>query len=85
MKDGGKAFPIPSGHSEQTTSTQGMTMRQYYKAKAMQAIFGGVGAQQVADRDLRYDETNWAEVVAANASEMADAMIHEDLEHEKTP
>jgi hypothetical protein len=44
---------------------------------AMQSIFGGIGAQIVANRDSRYDETNWAEVVAKNSFEMADAMIAE--------
>ena len=46
---------------------------------AMQSIYGGMGAQQVADRDQRYDETNWAEIVASNAYEMADAMLKERL------
>ncbi len=41
----------------------------------MQACFTGDGAKMVAVRDGRYDETNWAQVVAANAYAMADAMI----------
>lgn len=37
----------------------------------------GAGARMVADRDKRYDEQagNWAEIVAANAYEFADAML----------
>jgi len=42
---------------------------------AMQSCFAGEGARMVADRDGRYDETNWKEVIAANAYEMADAML----------
>ena len=66
------AFPIAN---YQRTEDRGMTLRDYFAAAAMQAIFGGVGAQQVAERDRRYDGTNWAEVVAKNAYEMADAML----------
>lgn len=62
------SFPNGSAH-------EGMSLRDYFAAKAMQAIFGGLGAEQVANRDRRYDETNWAQVVAANAYEMADAML----------
>ena len=73
--DGGPAFPsMQQGWSPEA---QSMSLRDYFAAMAMQAIFGGVGAQQVADRDKRYDETNWAEVVAANAYEMADAMLNQ--------
>lgn len=66
-KDGGPAFPI--------ANCDGMSLRDYFAGQAMQAIFGGLGAQQVADRDKRYDETNWQHVVASNAYEMADAML----------
>jgi hypothetical protein len=79
--DGGPAFPqtVAEIRGIATNSAEfgmpGMSLRDYFASKAMQAIFGGVGAQQVANRDLRYDETNWAEVVALNAYEMADAML----------
>ncbi len=63
------AFPFePTGH-------KGMMLRDWYAGLAMQAAFAGVGAQQLADRDGRYDGTNWAEIVALNAYEMADAML----------
>lgn len=76
--DGGPAFPIREWdgvHGEY--KNEGLTMRDYFAAKAMQAMFAGQGARQVADRDQRYDETNWAQVVASNAYEMADAMLVE--------
>ena len=53
----------------------GISRRDWLAGLAMQSIYGGVGAEQVAERDERYDETNWAEVVAKNSYEMADAMI----------
>lgn len=89
INDGGPAFPMPvgsdggeSGHfrlDEVVPGNQrhlmGMTLRDYLAAKAMQAAFAGPGARMVADRDDRYDETNWAYIVASNAYEMADAML----------
>jgi len=51
------------------------TLRDYFAAKAMQSMTAGPGAQMVADRDGRYDETNWAYIVASNAYAIADAMI----------
>lgn len=71
---GGPAFPISlPGFGD--NGCPGMSLRDYFAAMAMQSIFGGVGARLVADRDSRYDETNWSEVVAANSYEMADAML----------
>jgi len=66
-------MPFPDG----SDNHKGITMRDYFAAKAMQSIFGGIGAAQVADRDDRYDETNWKEVIAMNSYEMANAMIEE--------
>jgi hypothetical protein len=86
-EDGGPAFPVLNVHQpwnnderkydgvETEVTSSGMTLRDYFAAKAMQAAFAGIGAQQVANRDLRYDETNWSTVVALNAYEMADAML----------
>lgn len=77
---GGPAFPmqpVSNANGEIQWGYDGMTLRDYFAAQAMQAIYGGPGARMVADRDERYDETNWAEVVASNAYEMADAMIAE--------
>lgn len=75
-KDDVRAFP--SGDNDSRAEYHlGMTLRDYFAAGAMQAVFAGPGARMVADRDGRYNEDNWAEVVAANAYEMADAMIAE--------
>lgn len=78
--DGGPAFARggcnwTEDHGDGAWSQEGMSLRDYFAAKAMQAAFSGAGARMVADRDSRYDETNWAQVVALNAYEMADAML----------
>lgn len=54
--------------------TTNYTLRDYFAAKAMQAM---CTSELVARRDSRYDETNWDEVVAANSYEFADAMLKE--------
>lgn len=81
IKDGGRAFPSTRESCVEgllvTTHYPGMSLRDYFAAKAMQAAFAGDGALMIAEIDERYDETNWAEVVSANAYEMADAMIAE--------
>lgn len=73
--DGGLAFPVQE--DSKLHASYGMSLRQWYAGMAMQSIFGGIGAQIVANRDQRYDETNWAEIVAKNSLDMADAMIAE--------
>ena len=80
-EDGGPAFPgdFPVygsiGQLMDHLNNEGMSLRDYFAAKVMQTIYAGNGARMVADRDKRYDETNWDEVVALNAYEMADAML----------
>lgn len=52
-----------------------VVLRDYFAGLAMQSMFTGEGARMVAERDQRYDETNWADIVATNAYDMADAML----------
>jgi hypothetical protein len=78
--NGGPAFPVPpeTFAAEFHSHAPGMSLRDYFAAKAMQSIFAGDGATMVANCDGRYNgETNWADVVALNAYEMADAMLKE--------
>lgn len=75
MKEVEFAFPQFYQIGNIVKATEGMTLRDYFATRAMQAAFAGSGARDIAARDARYDETNWAEVVAANAYEMADAML----------
>lgn len=86
-KTGGPAFPVEVEYNDgepigrQTSPVHGfatgLSIRDWFAGQAMQAMFAGPGARDVADRDDRYDETNWAQVVASNAYEMADAMLAE--------
>lgn len=81
IDDGGQFHSYTVLTREQLhTGAQGISRRDWLAGLAMQAIFAGVGAQQVADRDKRYDETNWKEIVASNSYEMADAMIKKSKE-----
>jgi len=65
MNNGGPAFPALDAR----TMLSGMTLRDYFAAKAMQGIISASGA----DRRVEYDE----DAVADNAYRMADAMLKE--------
>ncbi|WP_146186003.1 hypothetical protein [Acidovorax sp. 107] len=65
INDGGPAFPIVGTH-EQVLET-GMTLRDYFAAKAMPVVW--VEIPDDADRDLALDR------LGRYAYEMADAML----------
>jgi hypothetical protein len=52
-----------------------MSQRDWLAGQAMRSMLAGEGAKMVADRDERYNGTNWSHIVATNAYLMADAMI----------
>lgn len=56
---------------------QGMDMRQYYAGLAMQGMLSDVNVQYWLQEDPRYYGNNFAEVVAKNSVEFADALIKE--------
>jgi hypothetical protein len=58
-------------------ASQTVAIRDFFAGLAMQAMCCGPGAVQVANRDGRYDETNWDFIVASNAFSFADAMLAE--------
>jgi hypothetical protein len=64
MKDGGPAFPTML--YEHGGESDGMTLRDYFAAKAMQAYINRPEATEVQDR-----------MIAECAYDMADAMIQE--------
>lgn len=66
QNNGGPAFPR-SPHSGEE-SDDGMTLRDYFAAKAMQGLIAATGD---SDGVVTYD----SKTVAANAYEMADAML----------
>ena len=65
-------FVEPAFPTHHTDSNHGMTLRDYFAAKAMQAIIG-LGNKYVSNKS---GDTG-AEVVSSNAYFMADAMIAE--------
>jgi len=76
QKDGGMAFPIVgmsqhSGQGIMSVFNSGMTLRQYYKAAALQGM--------LSDPELGGSIAS----VVSSAARYADAMIAEDQEHAK--
>jgi hypothetical protein len=72
------AFEYSNGETTAQTyweAKRGLSKREYFAAMAMQSMVAGPGAQMVADRDQRYDGSNWKEVVAMNAIEFADELL----------
>jgi len=63
IENGGPAFPITLDHKPRAHGSVGMTLRDYFAAKAMQADLTG---------GLHEDEFDW---LAARSYKMADAMI----------
>jgi len=73
--DGGQAYPFQGTNtlSGEPYHVDGMTMRQSYKAKAMQGmLFGQV--QMITQAEM----LKGASITAETAGEIADAMIAED-------
>ena len=74
---GGAAFPVPSyvnvAGETHDVEFQGMTLRDYFAAAALQGLCAGFSAQ---DRDWpRDDEPEGYDVAAEHAYQMADAML----------
>jgi hypothetical protein len=67
IKTGGPAFPIGSGDMRDPT---GMTLRDYFAAKAMQSTLA-----DDAYIERTHTPAEWLETVAKASYEMADAMI----------
>ena len=70
---GGPAFPrniLEHGHGVTTTHESGMTLRDYFAAKAMQALFAGAVMDGLTtDQDIDCDK------LAMVTYTMADAML----------
>lgn len=77
INDGGPAFPYTWVRSDEpATPMQGMTLRDYFAAKAMQAL---LGSQDMAANTVRAAKDNGREdtelFMAEAAYEIADAML----------
>ena len=73
MKDGGPAFPAQ--HYDLAEGEHGMTLRDYFAAKAMQTEMLSI-RKKYNDGDIDVDD--WEEAqsfIAAYAYDMADAML----------
>lgn len=70
------AFPLVVQKPHGVEYFPGMTLRDYFAAKALAGIVGNFDVSRaICDNDPRYDDTNFAQVVALNAYEFADAML----------
>jgi hypothetical protein len=72
--DGGPAFPVVTGYSVDGTTIQqasgGMTLRDYFAAKAMVGLLGQQAYARSSDEDDSYE-------LSRDAYAIADAMITE--------
>ena len=68
--NGGNAFPAQTGFKDY----QGMTLRDYFAAKAMQAVIAA-SAEDAARRKI--DPKQWAAMMVEASYGFADAMIAE--------
>ncbi len=84
MRHGGPAFPRPAGwnglsnHEEHSSNEpqDGMTLRDYFAAAALQGFLGGPGMEVVtqAAKEEGFDEQTF---IVRTAYQMADAMLAE--------
>ncbi|EOI6425074.1 hypothetical protein ACMU9U_001962 [Yersinia enterocolitica] len=68
IKTGGPAFPFVPGEGSALYESEGMTLHDYFSAKAMAALIHRYA-------DVNIDDLEVLEEIAIRASNMADAMI----------
>jgi hypothetical protein len=73
--DGGSAYPRPH------LGEEGMTMRQYYKAAAMQALLRSMGSVDRLLAKSRNKNAEPCDVLAGECAAIAESMVAEDEEH----
>ena len=68
-------YAFPNQHNPQTGRQEtGMTLRDYFAAKAMQALINEDEVDSVAHEE-GFDKNEWAEFVAFSSYKFADAMM----------
>jgi hypothetical protein len=79
MKDGGPAFPVPAELCQDLTvqEQRGMTLRDYFAAKAMQSVLADAQIPGADADPLPPEAAHWLGVVAKVSYRVADAMIQE--------
>lgn len=70
IKDGGRAFPWCGDLNETPFISLGMTLRDYFAAKALQGLLACATADESGPEDL-----NWTRYLSELAYEYADAML----------
>lgn len=76
-KNGGPAFPVVDTSGDYPNCHLGMSLRDYFAAKAMQGLLSDLEvSRSLCDCD-EYDGQNFATIVATNAYGFADAMLEE--------
>lgn len=73
------AFPnfLQEGLSANSHVDAGLTKREYFAAMAMQGIMSDVHVQLWMKTDPRYNGENFAQLVAINSCEFADALLNQ--------
>jgi hypothetical protein len=74
LKDGGPAFPINNNDvitivTNNGNHPEGMSLRDYFAAKAMQSIINNYKTRFIEDREFFYD------IIAEESYKLADAML----------
>ncbi|MBR8475801.1 hypothetical protein [Burkholderia cenocepacia] len=77
IKDGGPAFPrfVPDGHYNGSIDEQGMTLRDYFAAKAMVALINNEFFAQGINEIVASGNATRDDLIAAVAYTQADAML----------
>ncbi len=76
--DGGPAFPREDYQADDAPGQRGMSLRDYFAAKAMQGYVSGVMAGSLIDAHMKAAKANCQtsdEYTAAKAYDLADAML----------
>lgn len=71
------AFSVHPDVNPSGSEQMGLTKREYFAGLFMAQMIAGEGARMVANRDERYNETNWKEICASNAIDFADELLNQ--------
>jgi hypothetical protein len=70
IKDGGPAFPGPDQMETEVDIHEGMSLRDYFAAKAL-----GASMRNLADQPIGGSPKDWQDFVAKDCYDIADAML----------